>query len=56
MDQVVLKLTTRNTPYGKNIIIGRISALMPDYVIKELMCIHETYEYTEFIVLLNYDK
>ena len=53
MNEIVLKLTAKNTPYGKTIIMGRVAALMPDYEIKELMCIHETYEYTEFIILLK---
>ena len=55
-EDTVLILTAKNTSQGKNIIMSRVSALMPDYSIKEMMCIHETYEYTEFVILLTNNK
>ena len=50
---VVLILTTENTPYGKEILLSKASSHLPNYSVAEIMCIHNSYEFTEYVFLLK---
>lgn len=52
-DKLVAILTAENTQYGRDIVFGKTSVLYPEYTIVESMCIHNTFEYTEFVFLLK---
>lgn len=52
-NNLVLILHTENTSYGKDILYAKASMLSPDYKIVETMCIHNTFEYTEYVFLLR---
>jgi hypothetical protein len=51
--ELVLTLTAKNTSDAKTHIIGRLYCLQPDYVITEIICMYQSYEYSEFVIYLK---
>lgn len=52
-DGIVLTLTAKNTSNAKMEIMNRLYCLQPDYSIAQMMCIHNTFEYSEYVILLK---